>query len=197
MRVLVSLCDIMSLFENDTAMPLTKEQLEELICKIQNKSHRLMIIIGASSGITSDELKQITPDTINYPNQIINIWDKNQNRHRSVYFSENVLKLIKEYEGINWNTDGNSFFPFSSQTIELLVKKYCEEILNLNRRWLCIRRSFVSLAADANLDIGIVVENSGGKIADVYKYYQKKGIDPIKEINNKPLFNVLQRKLNL
>ena len=183
----------MGILTNHTGEPLTRDQTEQLIAGVREKAHRSLLILGLSSGISKEEICQITPDVIHYQNQIINIWDKFQDRHRSVYISSKVLEILKEYERISV---GNvKLFPYATPTIDDTVRKYSQEILNMPKTWLSIRRTYVQLCVQVGMPMAIVVENTGGKVQDIHKYYAKQTLNPVQEVNTRLLFQISQRRL--
>lgn len=171
--------------------PLTSEEANELLKRIDNIPDYTLIFVGLYTGMRISEIASLEEISINDQEQRIHIWDEKKDRYRDVYVPQEVLSAIKRH--INAMTRGKDprIFPFSHKTIERKIQGWTYRILGKKKSWHAIRHTYISLSRELGIPMEIVIQNTGDAAATILKYYSKPS--PVfirKVVDEKKLFEV-------
>ncbi len=171
--------------------PLTSEEANELLKRIDNIPDYTLIFVGLYTGMRISEIASLEEISINDQEQRIHIWDEKKDRYRDVYVPQEVLSAIKRH--INSMTRGKDprIFPFSHKTIERKIQGWTYRILGKKKSWHAIRHTYISLSRELGIPMEIVIQNTGDAAATILKYYSKPS--PVfirKVVDEKKLFEV-------
>ena len=171
--------------------PLTSEEANELLKRIDNIPDYTLIFVGLYTGMRISEIASLEEISINDQEQRIHIWDEKKDRYRDVYVPQEVLSAIKRH--INAMTRGKDprIFPFSHKTIERKIQGWTYRILGKKKSWHAIRHTYISLSRELGIPMEIVIQNTGDAAATILKYYSKPS--PVfirKVVDEKKLFEM-------
>jgi integrase len=171
--------------------PLTKQEVELLLSKVDNLKDYTLLLFGFYSGARVGELT-FDYNSIIWNGGYVRIWDEKKDRYRKIYIPEQVLNCLKRYWNEREDKKSPKFFDMSSKTLERTIQRWTGQVLSKPKSWHCVRHTYITLSFESNIPISVVIENTGDKPATILEYYTKLSPSFIKEqINEKPLFRTI------
>jgi integrase len=175
-------------YSND---PLTKQEVEHLLGKVDNLRDYTLLLFGLYSGVRVGELS-FDYNSIIWEEGYVSIWDEKKNRHRKIYVPESVLNSLRRYWNERQDPNSSKFFDISTKSVERIIQRWTTQILNKPKSWHCVRHTYITLSFESSIPISIVIENTGDRPATILQYYTKLSPNFIRgEINQKPLFKTV------
>lgn len=175
-------------YNND---PLTKQEVEQLLGKVDNLRDYTLLLLGFYSGVRVGELC-FDYNSIIWEEGYVSIWDEKKDRYRKVYIPESVLNSLRRYWNERTEKKGPKFFDMSTKSVERIIQRWTRQVLNKPKSWHCVRHTYITLSFESNIPISIVIENTGDRPATILQYYTRLSPNFIKgEINHKPLFKTV------
>jgi len=150
-----------------------------------------LLLFGFYCGVRVGELS-FDYNSIIWNEGYVSIWDEKKDRYRKVYVPETILNSLKRYWNEREDKKSLKFFDLSSKTVERTIQRWTNLILNKPKSWHCVRYTYITLSFESNIQISIVIENTGDKPATILQYYTKLSPAFIKEqINRVLLFKLV------
>jgi integrase len=175
-------------YSND---PLTKQEVEQLLSKVDNLRDYTLLLLGFYSGLRVGEVG-FDYNSIIWEEGYVSIWDEKKDRYRKIYIPETVLNSLRRYWNERQDRRSPKFFDMSSKTVERIIQHWTRQVLNKPKSWHCVRHTYITLSFESNIPISVVIENTGDRPATILQYYTKLSPNFIKnEINQKALFKVV------
>lgn len=175
-------------FSND---PLTREEVETLLSKVDNIMDHTLLVIGFYSGMRISEIISIEDISLNEQEGRIHIWDEKKNIYRDVYVPTVVFSVLKRYLNSLKNRKDPRIFPFSKKTAERKIETWTKSILGKTKSWHAVRHTYISLSRELELPMEVVIANTGDTAATILKYYSKPSPEFIRGIiEERKLFEV-------
>jgi len=171
--------------------PLTKQEVEQLLGRIDNLKDYTLLLFGFYSGVRVGELC-FDYNSIIWEEGYVSIWDEKKDRYRKIYVPESLLNSLRRYWNEREDKKSPRFFEMSSKTAERIIQRWTSQVLNKPKSWHCVRHTYITSSFESSIPISIVIENTGDKPATILQYYTKLSPAFIKgQVNEKPLFNVV------
>jgi integrase len=175
-------------YSND---PLTKQQVGQLLSKVDNLRDYTLLLLGFYSGVRVGELC-FDYNSIIWEESYVNIWDEKKDRYRKIYIPETVLNSLRRYWNEQEDHKSPKFFDMSAKTVERIIQHWTRQVLNNPKSWHCVRHTYITLSFESNIPISVVIENTGDRPATILQYYTRLSPNFIKnEINQKSLFETI------
>lgn len=175
-------------YNND---PLTKQEVEQLLGKVDNLRDYTLLLLGFYSGVRVGELC-FDYNSIIWEECYVSIWDEKKDRYRKIHLPESVLNSLRRYWNEREDRKSPKFFDISSKTVERIIQYWTRQVLHKPKSWHCVRHTYITLSFESSIPISIVIENTGDRPATILQYYTKLSPNFIKgEINQKPLFKTV------
>ena len=175
-------------YSND---PLTKQQVEQLLSKVDNLRDYTLLLLGFYSGVRVGELC-FDYNSIIWEESYVNIWDEKKDRYRKIYVPETVLNSLRRYWNEREDRKSPKFFDMSAKTVERIIQLWTRQVLNKPKSWHCVRHTYITLSFESNIPISVVIENTGDRPVTILQYYTRLSPNFIKnEINQKSLFKTI------
>jgi integrase len=175
-------------YSND---PLTKQEVEQLLSKVDNLRDYTLLLLGFYSGVRVGELC-FDYNCIVWEESYVSIWDEKKDRYRKIYVPEYVLNSLTRYWNEREDRRSPKFFDMSKKTVERIIQHWTRQVLKKPKSWHCVRHTYITLSFESNIPISIVIENTGDRPATILQYYTRLSPNFIKgEINQKPLFKTI------
>lgn len=159
---------------------LTKDEIEKLLVRIDNKRDKVLIQLGLVLGcrvseIVSLRLKSITPDQVT-------LWDEKKNVHRECVIDETTRALLEDYLKDGWEPEPHvphQLFYFTYKTANRILKHWCAQvgIPKEKAHWHTLRHTYVVQSLDAGVPLNHVCEQTGDSPMTVIRIYGKPSID--------------------
>ena len=178
-----------------TGEPLTKLEVEKLLNEIEDEIDRLMVLLAVGGGIRATELSSISSKNINYQEQSINIFREDwATSTRKVYYSKPVMNYLYKFEHEYfpkkyYNPENDKFIPYTKVHIERRLSAATLKILNKDRTWQSLRRTYIILNGQVDAPFELVVNNVKESVESVYSLYSKRNQNLKDAVNKVNLFN--------
>ena len=133
---------------------LEKEQVDELLKVVKTCSERdyLLLDFMWRSGVRVSEVINVTPDDIEYKNNVVNIRKAKGGRQRRVLIGDKTLKMLSDYTAIQNIPDNQPIFPIRREQVFKLVKKY-GKMIGVNIHPHTLRHSFAIHLVRSGMDL--------------------------------------------
>jgi len=175
-------------YSND---PLTRQEVEQLLGKVDNLRDYTLLLLGFYSGVRVGELC-FDYNSIVWEKGYVSIWDEKKDRYRKIHLPESVLNSLRRYWNERQDRKSPKFFDISSKSVERIIQRWTRQVLNKPKSWHCVRHTYITLSFESSIPISIVIENTGDRPATILQYYTRLSPSFIKgEINQKLLFKTV------
>ena len=84
-----------------------------------------------------------------------------------------MLNSLRRYWNERQDRKSPRFFDLSSKTVERIIQRWTNQVLNKAKSWHCVRHTYITLSFESNIPISIVIENTGDKPTTILQYYTK------------------------
>ncbi len=175
---------------------LSKQEVQNIISKIQNLKHKTIIMLIYSAGLRISEAAQLKVSDINSQRGLIKISQGKGKKDRVTLLSEKVLKTLREYyKGYKpeyWLFPGaNSERPITTRSIQNVFEQ-ARKNANISTKatvhWL--RHSFATHLLESGVDLRYIQELLGhqsSKTTEIYTHVSSKEIakirNPLDDLN--------------
>lgn len=162
---------------------IEKEHMINSIESIQNKKHKLIIMLAYSTGMRVSEICNLLIKDIDFLNRIIFIKNSKNKKDRIVTFSEKTSELLKTYlSTYNPNLylfNGQFELKYSHRSCNEIVKKY----LGSNHTFHEIRHSYATSLLENGTDLRVIQKllgHSNVKTTQIYTHVSKQFLQNVK-----------------
>lgn len=177
--------------------PLTKEDALRLMSGITDDRDRMLIELGINTGTRVNEMASLRVDKVDFVNNAITVWDDKHNKHKGnkkagtyVKLSEGTWRKIEVDPRVmirlhkwyihNVKVDQEMFWDVSWITLERAVAQWTKSVLHNEKRWHCLRDTFVTLSREQGKSLEYVMKQTGDTGAMILNRYSKITPDRMK-----------------
>jgi site-specific recombinase XerD len=168
---------------------LEKEQVDELLKVVKTCSERdyLLLDFMWRSGVRVSEVINVTPDDIEYKNNVVNIRKAKGGRQRRVLIGDKTLKMLSDYTAIQNIPDNQPIFPIRREQVFKLVKKY-GKMIGVNIHPHTLRHSFAIHLVRSGMDLRRLQMLLGHSSLSITQIYLQFKDDDLREAYDKISF---------
>jgi integrase len=164
---------------------LTREELQGLLVRIDNKRDRLLIQLGLVLGCRVSEIVNIRCKNIS--GGCIKLWDEKKDCYRETVVDQQTEETLQDFLATDWNAKPHTphrLFYFSTKTANRILKKWCRaaNIPSEKSHWHALRHTYVVQSLEAGVPLNHVCEQTGDSPNTVIKVYGRPSIDARREM---------------
>jgi len=179
--------DIVPYQKKERKLPrvFAKEKIKELINKIDNLKHKLIIELFYSSGIRLQELIDLRREDIDFDRNLIHIKNGKGKKDRVTLLSDFIKKdLLKYYS--KYDFSGKYLFEgrkgkYSKKSVQKILERFGKRVgIKITPHML--RHSFATHLLEAGIDIRYIQKllgHSDLKTTEIYTHVSKKNFEGI------------------
>jgi len=167
---------------------LSKNEVKKILTSSNNLKHHCILLLIYSAGLRRSELINLKVSDINSERMIVNIVNAKGKKDRISLFSENTLKLLREYykkyKPANYLFEGMKGGKYSPTSVAKILKKTALKAgLQKNVTPHMLRHSFATHLLEQGTDLRYIQEllgHNSSKTTEIYTHVSKKAIAKIK-----------------
>lgn len=162
------------------------ELLLDKILKIENKKHRLILLLGLSCGLRVSEVINLKRKDIDIKRMVIHVRNGKGGKDRAVKLTEKVLEYIMEY-GFEFKPsvylfNGQKSPQYSQGSIQKIIKKH----INKNESYHLLRHAYGTYAIDCGTELkplSVTMGHSSTRTVEQFYYHQsQRTLNTIKQV---------------
>lgn len=179
---------------------LTKQQLDELLIKLENNKYYLVVLIAGTCGLRCGEILGLTWTDIDLKDGIIKLvkqWKinkktrqsdfgtlKGNNSYREVPIPPSTIKILKKYKKINNIVAiNNRIAPFSHSAIKLYLNPLLKELYGITLHEL--RHTYATILISNEIDFKTTAQFLGHDVKQTMETYSHVTDEMVKRATKK------------
>lgn len=185
--------------KDSTKKALTKNELDELLEKLERNKYYLVALITATCGLRCGEILGMTWDNVDLKNGILKVnrqWKidkktkksdfgnlKGNKSYREVPIPENTIKILKKYKGNNVINLNKRIAPFSGSAIKLYLNPILKELKGITLHEL--RHTYATMLISNEIDFKTAAKFLGHDVKQTMNTYSHVTDEMVKKATDK------------
>lgn len=164
---------------------LSEEEVQALLMHTNNLKHRCMLFFLYSAGLRISELLSLKPDAIDPDRGVIYVYGGKGKKDRVTLLSRvaytYMREYVKKYKPVTWLFEGPDGGPYSSRSVNNIIKRSCR-LAGITRRVSAhtLRHSFATHLLERGTDLRYIqtlLGHESSLTTERYTHVTKKGFE--------------------